>query len=401
VSSNKKIHNTIAVKLTAPAERAVKKGHPWVFESGIAKMKADAKTGDFAIIFDNKQNQFLAIGLVDAESIIRIKIITVHKRLDLNSEWIKERLEIALQKRSSLFQITNAFRLCYGESDLMPGLIIDIFDHVAVIKLYSNIWFQFIEEIKQAIISLWHVDSVVLRFARITLNEGKHHGYEDGSVIFGTLKQPEILIEENGVKFSINPILGHKTGFFLDHRQNRINIGKLSKLKKVLDVFSYAGGFSMHALVGGANEVVSLDISKHAIDAANKNAEINAVTTTHKTVCNDAFKQLEQYIQEGEKFDIIIIDPPSMAKSKTEIEQATKKYNSLASFGSRLLNEGGTLLLASCSSKISKEAFLLANQTGFQISNHQLVLQDFIGHDVDHPDNFGEMSYLKAAYYTK
>lgn len=401
MSSNKKIHNTIAVKLTAPAERAVKKGHPWVFESGIAKMKADAKTGDFAIIFDNKQNQFLAIGLVDAESIIRIKIITVHKRLDLNSEWIKERLEIALQKRSSLFQITNAFRLCYGESDLMPGLIIDIFDHVAVIKLYSNIWFQFIEEIKQAIISLWHVDSVVLRFARITLNEGKHHGYEDGSVIFGTLKQPEILIEENGVKFSINPILGHKTGFFLDHRQNRINIGKLSKLKKVLDVFSYAGGFSMHALVGGANEVVSLDISKHAIDAANKNAEINAVTTTHKTVCNDAFKQLEQYIQEGEKFDIIIIDPPSMAKSKTEIEQATKKYNSLASFGSRLLNEGGTLLLASCSSKISKEAFLLANQTGFQISNHQLVLQDFIGHDVDHPDNFGEMSYLKAAYYTK
>ena len=199
MSSNKKIHNTIAVKLTAPAERAVKKGHPWVFESGIAKMKADAKTGDFAIIFDNKQNQFLAIGLVDAESIIRIKIITVHKRLDLNSEWIKERLEIALQKRSSLFQITNAFRLCYGESDLMPGLIIDIFDHVAVIKLYSNIWFQFIEEIKQAIISLWHVDSVVLRFARITLNEGKHHGYEDGSVIFGKLKQPEILIEENGV----------------------------------------------------------------------------------------------------------------------------------------------------------------------------------------------------------
>jgi 23S rRNA (cytosine1962-C5)-methyltransferase len=387
--------------LTPPAERAVKKGHPWVFESSILKIKEDVKTGDFAIIFDSKLNQFLAIGIIDAESIIRIKIISAHNRIDLQSEWVKERLDIALQKRSSLFQTTNAFRWCYGESDLMPGLVIDVFDHVAVIKLYSSIWFQFIEDIKTAITSLWHVDTIIIRFARISLEEGIKQGYKDGEVIFGTLTKSEIRIEENGVKFLIDPIHGHKTGFFLDHRQNRIAIGKLSKGKSVLDVFSYAGGFSMHALVGGAKEVVSLDISKHAIQAAEKNASINSVSSTHQTVCSDAFKQLEEYDREGKQFDIIIIDPPSMAKSKTEIDKAIKKYTTLAAVGAKLLTKGGTLLLASCSSKVNKEAFLNANQLGFNHSKQTMTFQKFVGHDVDHPDSFSELSYLKAAYYIK
>ena len=392
---------TYAVKLTPNAEKAVKKGHPWVYETGIQKIKDGSKTGDIAIIFNSSTNAFLAIGLIDQDSIVRIKLLSIHKKLKLDTNWIKEGLKTAYHIRKPLLDITNAFRLCYGESDQFPGLIIDVYNKTAVIKLYSLIWIPYLEEVSEAVKEICNLDELILRFSRNMSRINRHATFKEGYHLLGSRDQRFISIYENDVKFLIDPIQGHKTGFFLDHRNNRIKIGKLSKAKRVLDVFCYIGGFSMHALKGGASEVVSMDISQKALKMASQIASENGVQDRHTTVCGDAFKLLNQIVSKKEKFDLIIIDPPSMAKAKDEIEVALNKYTELAKLGAQLLNPGGIILLASCSSRININQLLEANQKGFLHSGEELRLIETADHDIDHPISIKEMSYLKAAYYSK
>ena len=211
------------------------------------------------------------------------------------------------------------------------------------------------------------------------------------------MKQENILITEHGIKFNVNVIKGHKTGFFLDHRHNRLAIGQLAKNKHVLDVFSYAGGFSVHALVGQAASVTSLDISKQALNLAIENAKLNNAHEAHRVVHGDAFDVLSNMIKEKRKFDIIIIDPPAFAKRAKEIDKAIDSYARLAKLGSQLLRLGGTMILASCSSRITADVFFDTNEKALKNSPLTLVRKSF--HDIDHPIGFTEGAYLKAGYY--
>jgi len=391
---------SIAVKLTSRGEQFVVRGHPWVFSNSIVKVSNNPQTGDIAIIFSKNKNKLIAIGLYDSNSPIRIKIIHHGKnRVEINTKFFHQKIQLAFEKRTDLLKTTtNSYRLLFGENDGFPGLIADVYDRVLVIKLYSEIWLPYLESIIGSLQETSVTNTVVIRLSR-KLQYSKSHGLKDGNVIIGTLVNEVVQFIEHGVKFSANVIKGHKTGYFLDHRENRRRVGELSKGKTVLDVFSYAGGFSIHALANGADEVTSLDISKQALDIAKHNAKLNEFRGIHKTISGDAFQVLDDLIKNKKKYDVVVIDPPSFAKQESEISLAKKKYAELAKLGEQLTAKKGLLVLASCSSRVSAQSFFDLNQ---QVLNSRTRLFETYlktAHDKDHPISFLEGAYLKCGYY--
>jgi len=390
--------NRLAIKLKPAAERMVKKGHPWVFDEGIIKQNATGECGDLAIIYDNKKNKFLACGLYDPDSPIRIKIIQHKTSAQINSDFFKVKIANAQTIRQPLLETdTNSYRLIYGENDGFPGLIADVYADVLVIKLYSWIWLPYLNDIVEHLVHTSKCKTVVLRLSR--KSQTNDFNLSDGQIIHGELENEVVIFREHGLSFAANVVHGHKTGYFLDHRHNRKRIGKLAKGKTVLDVFAYAGGFSVHALAGEATEVTSLDISKQALNMAIQNAELNLHSGTHKVMAIDAFEGLENLIEEGKRFDIVVIDPPSFAKRAKEIEKAKYSYKRLAALGARLVSKGGVLVLASCSSRIHADDFFEISEMGIASARHAYELIEQTYHDIDHPITFPEGAYLKCGYW--
>ncbi len=388
----------IAIKLKPAAERMVKKGHPWVFEEGIVKQSHRGEAGDIAIVFDNKSNKFLACGLYDPYSPIRIKMLQFHQSANIDEKWFATKINKAFEVRKPLFKTnTNSYRLIYGENDGLPGFICDVYSNIAVVKLYSGIWVPFLETILPIISSVTKCSSIVLRLSR-NLQSAKYSlDYFDGQTIVG--KEIEtVVFKEHGLNFIANVKSGHKTGYFLDHRHNRRMVGEQSKGKKILDVFAYAGGFSVHALANGAKEVISLDVSKQALEMAKQNAKLNPHKGVHKTMATDAFEGINALIADKQFFDIVVIDPPSFAKKEKEISRALSSYKKLAILGARLVKRGGLLVLASCSSRVSADEFFKTNYNALS-KNKKLKLKAKTHHDIDHPINFPEGAYLKCGYY--
>lgn len=396
---NKASKNRIAVKLNVSGERSVLQGHPWVFSNSILKTNKIAETGDLAIIFGKNKNKIIGFGLFDLSSPIEIKMIHHGNPIKIDNAFFNDKINIAYGKRVSLLRTeTNSYRLIFGENDGFPGLIADVYANVLVIKLYSEIWLNYLEGILESLIEVTNCEAIVMRLSR-NLQQSKLHDLKDGEVVFGMLENNVVQFEEHGVFFSADVIHGHKTGYFLDHRLNRKQVGEWSRNKTVLDVFSYAGGFSVHALVNGAQEVTSLDISKQALDMAESNAKLNKFSGKHMTIAGDAFKEMKKLISANKTFDIVIIDPPSFAKQQSEIDLAKKKYAQLADLGLRLTSNGGLLVLASCSSRIIAQTFFDINARILRESqrSHKCILKT--QHDIDHPIGFAEGAYLKCAYY--
>ena len=395
-----RITKNLAVKLNAKGEQFVVKGHPWVFSNSIVKVNEDAKTGDLAIIFSKNKNKVIGLGLYDANSPIRIKIIhNTEDKVEVNSDFFHHKIEIAFEKRSELLRTkTNSYRLLFGENDGFPGLIADVYDSVLVVKLYSEIWLPYLETIIPSLQQISNAKTVIMRLSR-NLQISKTNALIDGQVVYGILNNEVIEFVEHGVNFSANVIKGHKTGYFLDHRANRKQVGEWSKGKTVLDVFSYAGGFSVHALYNGAKEVTSLDISKQALEIAIENGKLNPYSGKHKIIAGDAFAELKNLIKNKVTFDVVVIDPPSFAKQASEIDLAKKKYAQLAELGEKLTAKKGLLVLASCSSRVLAEEFLDINDKALASTNRRFKVVLKTQHDTDHPISFPEGAYLKCGYY--
>ena len=386
----------LAIKLRPSAERMLKQKHPWVFSDSIVKINDEGNSGDIAIIYDTKKNKFLALGLFDPDSPIRIKVIQFGKPVKIDSTWFQNKIQQAYKKRASLLETdTNSYRLIFGENDNLPGLIADVYNKVLVIKLYSAIWYPYLSEILPELIKTSQCETIVLRTSRQLQQRKEKHKLFDGQVIYGDLKNEVVIFKEHGVRFSANVIHGHKTGYFLDHRANRKRVGELSKNKTVLDVFSYAGGFTVHALVGGALEVTSLDISGQALEMAKQNVALNTHKGKHTIIKEDAFTALQDLINQKKIFDIVVIDPPSFAKRQSEVEGALHSYKRLTNLGKRLVKKGGTLVLASCSSRIKATDFFEIVETNLK---HFRTIEKTT-HDTDHPISFPEGAYLKCGYY--
>ena len=371
-----------------------------MFSESIIKINKEGASGDIAIIFSHTKNRAIGVGLYDPDSPIRIKMIHSGSGATINTDFFSEKINQAYAIRIPLLETnTNSYRLLFGENDGFPGFIADVYDKVLVVKLYSAIWFPYLERILKKILEVSQCETAVLRLSRSLQSNGKSFGLLEGQLLFGELEDEVVPFVEHGVHFSANVIKGHKTGYFLDHRDNRKRVGELSKGKTVLDVFSYAGGFSVHALASGAKEVTSVDISKQALALAVENGKLNSYTGKHITIAGDAFELMRQMISKGKRFDVVVIDPPSFAKSKKEIEKAKKKYQQLAQLGVHLTAKGGMLVLASCSSRISAEDFFGINKKVLNEQSRSYTLQHTTQHDVDHPITFMEGAYLKTGYY--
>ena len=343
----------------------------------------------------------MAAGLYDPDSMIRIRLLQFKKPAEINQEWFKIRISEAFDLRKPLFETdTNSYRLIYGENDGLPGLIVDVYAQVAVVKLYTRAWLPHLNHLLPIIQSVSNTKVGVLRLSR-NIQRAVHQsiGWKDGTILYGDLESNTVLFQEHGLTFEANVIEGHKTGYFLDHRHNRHRVSQMAGGKSVLDVFAYAGGFSVHALAGGATRVVSLDISAQALSSAERNVALNFSEANHEIMAIDAFEGLQQLNFQEETFDIVVVDPPSFAKKATEVDKALQSYRNLVKLAIPLVRNGGHLVMASCSSRISKEVFFSLVEETFNESGSTFLPFAQTFHDVDHPVTFPEGAYLKCGYY--
>ena len=395
----------LRLRITAAAENAVRSGHPWVFCDSVRELNRTGQTGELAVIYDRK-DCFLAVGLFDPDSPIRVRILHAGKPQTIDHAWWQARLAQAVARRRDLFDAqTTGYRLIHGESDGWPGLVLDRYDTTLVLKIYTAAWLPRLGNILALLKEKAPYERIVLRLSRNiqSFAEGRfqHH---DGEIIFSqqaeTVLGAPIIFLESGLRFEADVLRGQKTGFFLDQRENRREVETLAPGRRVLNAFSFSGGFSVYAARGGATTVTDLDISPHALAAAQRNFALNqnvsgVAACHHDTAQGDAFDWLAASTA---KFDLVILDPPSLAKRTTEREGALHAYERLATMGIARLAPGGILVAGSCSARVTAEDFFQVVRRAAVKSGRKCTELKTLRHPPDHPATFKEGEYLKVIY---
>ena len=398
----------IALRVIPAAERALREGHPWLFADSIREQSHEGAPGDLAVVFDRK-GRFLAVGLYDPHSSIRVRILQHGEPAPIGRAWFAARLEAAAARRASLrerpaAQRTTGYRLAHGENDGLPGFVVDRYEETLVIKLYTAAWVPHLPDVLMALTDIAPARQLVLRLGRAMQGRPQDlHGLKDGLVLFGPPVEDALLFWENGLRFEADPIRGQKTGFYLDQRENRARVEPLAGGKHVLNVFAYTGAFSVYAARGGARQVVDVDASAPALAAAERNLAHNrhipaVARAQHETVVEDAFEALARMGEAGRGFEVVIIDPPAFARRSAQVQGALSAYGSLTELGLGVLSPGGTLIQASCSSPLDAETFFDTVHGAARRVGRPLQELERTGHPVDHPVTFAEGAYLKCLF---
>lgn len=400
-AANQPAATRLRLRITAAAESIVRSGHPWVFADSIREQNRDGKTGELAVIYD-RNDKFLAVGLFDPDSPIRVRMLHTGKPTTIDAAWWRTRLEQALARRRDLFNVqTTGYRLIHGESDGWPGLVLDRYDTTLVLKIYTAAWLPRLDEILALYKENVPCERIVLRLSRnIQAIAEKEFQRRDGQILFGAPPEGAVIFSENGVRFEADVVRGQKTGFFLDQRENRHEVETLARGRRVLNAFSFSGGFSVYAARGGAASVTDLDISAHALESAKRNFALNqnfpgVAACRHETVQADTFIWLEK---STDQFDLIVLDPPSLAKRATEREGAIRAYERLNGLGIARLARDGILVAGSCSAHVSAAEFFDAVRRAALKSGKKFTELKTLQHPPDHPAGFKEAEYLKVIY---
>ncbi len=384
----------LRLELFPRAETAVRSGHPWVYADSIKSQNREGETGELAVMYD-KKDRFLAIGLYEADSPIRVRILHYGKPAGIHRNWWLEKAQACLARREGniLKDGTDGARLISGESEGFPGLVADIYAGTLVVKIYAASWLARWEEIEDVFREVFRPQYLILRLSRNITQFAAGMGFTEG--FHGEAGEETVVFSENGIRFEAAVLKGQKTGFFLDQRDNRSRVEQLAAGRDVLNVFSFTGGFSLYAARGGARSVTDLDISRHALDSAARNYSLNPSLAGVKrhAVQADAFRWLEE---SGENYDLIITDPPSLAKRESEREGAARAYARLNLAALRRLRAGGLLIAASCSAHVSAEEFYGAVEEALRENGLPFRELWRYGHAPDHPAAFREAEYLKA-----
>jgi 23S rRNA (cytosine1962-C5)-methyltransferase len=398
----------LRIRLTTAAESIVRSGHPWIFANSVREQNRVGTTGELAVIYD-RDDRFLAIGLYDPDSVLRIRVLHSGKPLTIDDAWWKARLNASISRRDRILdEQTDACRLINGESDGWPGLVLDCYAGTVVLKLYTFAWAAHLDSIisliKGATIDGQTTSppaNLVLRLSRNVQPSFATKGLKDGQVLFGTALQNPVIFRETGILFEADVLAGQKTGFFLDQRENRRAVEALARGADVLNAFSFSGGFSLYAARGGAKSVTDLDISSHALASAGRNFRLNQndlsiVACRHETIQANAFDWLAE--NSGRKFDLIVLDPPSLAKREKERAEAIRAYEKLAANALTHLRSGGKFVAASCSAHVSADEFFDAVRRAAMASRRKFKLLNTTRHAPDHPATFPEAEYLKCMF---
>ena len=416
----------VAVRVTPDALRQVRGGHPWVYATSITNQSHEGAAGDLAVVFDSKR-RFAAIGLLDPSSPIRVRVLHRGTPAPIDETFWRSLLTTALERRRGLADRgdTDGCRLVHGENDGFGGLVCDRYGSTLVVKIYTAAWLPHLRTLVPVLDETLAPDALVLRTSRnVTLPRQLDRGLAAAScdalagtssspvlsaglarsrALIGSLPSAPVPFREHGLAFGADVVSGQKTGHFLDQRDNRVTVGALAGGADVLDVFSCTGGFSVHAGAGGARSVTSVDASAPAIRAAARNMAANShlpavAACRHDTIVGDAFDVLAQLGREGRRFDVVVIDPPSFASTRSSVPAALHAYARLTALGIGVLRAGGTLVQSSCSSRIGAHEFF--DTVHAAARGVGVVLEEVArtGHPVDHPIGFPQGAYLKTLF---
>ena len=387
------------VRLKKGKEKAVKQLHPWIFSGALESIKGKPENGEIVTVTDN-QGEFLAYGFYNDQSRVAVRLLEWSQEAEINEEWWRRKIGKAIKAREALMrdENTNTYRLVFSEADYLPGLIVDRYaDYLSLQILTSGI-----ERNKSIILDeLQQLLKPVGIFDRSDASARSHEGMEasSGGILRGTEPPEYVRVKENGVFYDVNISSGQKSGFYCDQRDNRRIVAEHASGKKILDCFSYSGGFSLSALKQKATEVTSVDSSAPALETLKRNIEINNFHgVSHRLIQSDVNKQLRVFRESGEKFDVIILDPPKYAPSRSAVNKASRAYKDLNRQAMLLLEEGGLLATFSCSGAIDINTFKqiiawAALDAGKEV---QFIYQ--FSQPEDHPvrSSFPEGEYLKG-----
>lgn len=376
--------------------RHIRAGHPWVFRRAIERPPKLPAGSVVDLIEDGK---FVARGYYDPHSHISARILTLDPKERIDGAFFRRRVGDALALRQSFLDLrdSDSFRLVHGEADGLPGVVVDLFAGFGVLKLYSAGLTSFRPLIVDALSStVVHLRGII---GRDEVNgEEAEAQTTPAAKLWGELPPEPLSIRENGVVFRVDVHRGQKTGFFLDQRDNRALVRRLAKGKEVLNCFAYSGGFSVNAALGGAESVCSIDSDGAAIALAEENVLANGLDPKrHEFVVDDAFDVLAAFKKKGRSFDLVILDPPAFAKSQRTVDRAVAGYASLNRQALAVLRPGGLLATASCSARVTPEAFTGAIREAAFNSGVELMLLEERYQPPDHPIrlHFPEGRYLK------
>jgi 23S rRNA (cytosine1962-C5)-methyltransferase len=386
-----------AIQLRKDLARHLRAGHPWVFKKAIDR---PAKLPAGTIVDVEEDGRFVARGYFDPHSAISVRVLTREPAEAIDAAFWRRRVARAAALRRELVQGTTGYRLVHGESDGLPGVVADRYDRTVVLKLYSaglTPWRgQIVEALRgeaEGLAGVYGRDEVVR-------DDDDEAGAPAGKVLCGAEPPERIVIDEHGTKILVDVRRGQKTGFFLDQRENRRLVRELARGRgDALNLFSYTGGFSVAAALGGAKHVVSVDVDRDAIALARDVFRENGLDPAdHAFATEDAFEILARYKREGRRFDLVVCDPPAFAKSQKAVEGALAGYASLNRGALAVVAPGGLLVTASCSARVSAEQFFDAVKEAAFKARVDLQVVAETRQPPDHPvsPQFREGRYLKA-----
>jgi 23S rRNA (cytosine1962-C5)-methyltransferase len=448
-----------AIFLHKKRKMRLEQGHPWVFRSEIERVEGNVEPGQIVAVH-NHLGQYLASGYWNEKSQITVRVVSYRPVAEMDLDFFKDRFSSCLEHRNRFLKNTNSYRLVYGEADYLPGLIVDKFDRMLVVQLLTLGMDHCRNLIVQALVGLFQPLGI---YERSDVSIRELEGLEQRKGLLYGESPRHVDIEENGLRIRVDIEEGQKTGYFFDQRENRASIeplmtswGKRSGISiqsadvdgevkllpvnangkvvnfpywdgaTVLECFSHTGSFTLHACQYGAKKVTCLDISEHAIESAKVNVELNGFQERVEFVVADAFDYLRQQVKGlderkerasagqgtskvdtskpvtgGRSWDVVILDPPAFAKTKSAVEGACRGYKDINLHGMKLVNEGGYLITASCSYHMHPELFLETIHAAAKDAGKMLRLIEFRGAGKDHPRILGvdEGHYLKFAIF--
>ena len=388
--------NTI-VTLKKGEGRTLKSGGMWVYDNEIDSILGSFEDGDIITVHDF-DGYFMGYGFINTNSKITIRVLSRRKENFITEEFIEQRVRNAWEYRKQTVD-TGCCRVIFGEADFLPGIVIDKFSDVLVVESLALGIDKLKPVILEALTKVLAEDGVQIRGiyersdAKVRLNEGM----ERFKGFIGEPFDTKVEIIENGVKYMVDVEDGQKTGFFLDQKNNRASIHRISKGKKVLDCFTHTGSFALNAGIAGASGVLGVDASELAVAQARENAALNGLSDTVKFECADVFELLPKLEEQGERFDVVILDPPAFTKSRNSIKNAVKGYREINIRGMKLVKDGGFLATCSCSHFMDPELFAKTIKEAARGAHKRLRQVDFGTQAPDHPILWAaeESYYLK------
>jgi len=382
------------ITLNKNEDRRIKSGHPWVFSNEIREVAGERAAGITAELYD-AAGGFIGVGHYNPQSLIAFRLVS-RQREDIDSvAFFEGRISAALQHRQIRYPGLATFRVVYGESDFLPGLVVDKYGDYLSLQLLSA---GMDRRREQIVAALAHVLTPLGIIARNDVGVRKLEGLDEKIEILSGDIPERVDMEENGLRFQVNLREGQKTGCFLDQKQNHLLLRDISAGKDVLDCFCYTGGWAVHAAAFGATSVVGLDISQRAVGQASSHAKLNKVADRVRFEECDAFERLRSLHHEGRRFGVIVMDPPAFVKNRKNIAEATKGYLTVNRRALELLEPGGYLITCSCSYHMGREAFRDVLIQAARLAKREVRLVETCSQAADHPVllSFPESEYLKC-----